>query len=125
MSSAYNLSLYRAPPSLRAVAHWSAGGHGVALAESREGGAGELKERWATFELSVRPNIPGGGFRMGFLDNLRLKARHAKRVGAFAKAKQLGMSETEARRYADELYPQTPEDVAYELEQAEKAGRSR
>lgn len=62
---------------------------------------------------------------MGFFDNFRLKARHAKRVGAFARAKQQGMSNTEARRYADELYPQTPEDVAYEREQAEKARRSR
>jgi hypothetical protein len=61
---------------------------------------------------------------MGFFDNLRLKARHAKRVGAFARAKQQGMSAMKARRYVDELYPQTPEDVAYEREQAERVLRS-
>lgn len=62
---------------------------------------------------------------MGFFDNIRLKVRLAKRVGAFARARAQGMSDTAARRYADERYPQTAEDVAYELEQAEKARRNR
>lgn len=40
-----------------------------------------------------------------------------KRVGAFSRAREQGMSVEEARAYADQQYPPTAEDIAYEERQ--------
>ena len=52
----------------------------------------------------------------GSIKKIRLKARQAKRVGAFMRAKERGMSDAEARAYSDALYPPAAEDIAYEEE---------
>ena len=43
-----------------------------------------------------------------------LKLRAARRLGAFTRARERGMSIEEARNYSDNLYPPTPDDIAYE-----------
>jgi hypothetical protein len=58
-----------------------------------------------------------------FLTELRLKARQAKRVGAFVRAKKIGMSDADARAHSDGLYPPTAEDIAYEEERQKRIKR--
>ena len=54
---------------------------------------------------------------MGFFRNLRLKLRLARRVSAFKRGVDNGLSVDEARQYADLQYPPTQEDLWYEEEQ--------
>lgn len=49
-----------------------------------------------------------------FFKELKLKMRAAKRVGAFTRAREQGMSPQQARAYSDNLYPPTAEDLEYE-----------
>lgn len=51
---------------------------------------------------------------MGLFKKFKLKAKMMKRIGAFSRARQQGMSVEEARAYADQQYPPTAEDIAYE-----------
>ena len=60
---------------------------------------------------------------MGLFKNLRLKMKFAKRLGAYARARQQGMGDEQARQYVDQIYPPTPEDLKYEEEQRRKASR--
>lgn len=60
---------------------------------------------------------------MGLFKNIRLKYRMMKRLGAFARAREQGMSIAEARAYADSIYPPTPEDIEYQERERQKKGR--
>ena len=60
---------------------------------------------------------------MGLLRNLKLKARFAKRLGAYARARQQGMGDEQARQYVDQTYLPTPDDLKYEREQRRKKNR--
>lgn len=51
---------------------------------------------------------------MGFINDVHLGMRAAKRLGAFKRALKQGMSSEQARNYSDQLYPPTPDDIAYE-----------
>lgn len=51
---------------------------------------------------------------MGPLKELRLRIRAAKRIGAFSRACEQGMSVEQARAYSDQLYPPTAEDIEHE-----------
>jgi hypothetical protein len=51
-----------------------------------------------------------------FFKEFRLKMRAAKRLGAFARAIEQGMSSEQARVYSDNLYPPTAEDLEYETQ---------
>jgi len=46
--------------------------------------------------------------------NLRLHYRAAKRIGAFGRATQQGMTAEQARAASDAVYPSTAEDLAFE-----------
>jgi hypothetical protein len=48
------------------------------------------------------------------LSKIGFKLRTAKRVGAFSREVQTGMTPVEARAYSDALYPQSAADKAYE-----------
>ena len=54
---------------------------------------------------------------MGLFKSLRLKVKLTKRLGAFARARQQGMTVEQARQYVDQMYPPTPEDLEYEEKQ--------
>ena len=63
---------------------------------------------------------------MGFFNDLKLKNRMAKRIGAFLRGRDRGMTADEAHAYANETYPPTPEDIEYEKRmRAEQARRHR
>jgi hypothetical protein len=49
-----------------------------------------------------------------FFKDLRLRMRAAKRLGAYRRAFEQGMSGEQARAYLDYLYPPTAEDLEYE-----------
>lgn len=51
---------------------------------------------------------------MGFFNELRLRHRMAKRLGAFHRARKQGMTVEEAHAYAHQVYPPTAEDLEYE-----------
>jgi hypothetical protein len=51
-----------------------------------------------------------------------LKLRAARRLGAFNRARERGMSIEEARNYSDNLYPPTPDDIAYEQKLRQSRG---
>jgi hypothetical protein len=51
---------------------------------------------------------------MGFFHDLKLKNRFATRLGAYIRAQEAGMTPEQARKYANELYPPTEEDLEYE-----------
>jgi hypothetical protein len=52
--------------------------------------------------------------RVSLCKELKLKFRVFKRIGAFSRAREQGMSVEEARAYSDSLYPPTAEDIEYE-----------
>jgi hypothetical protein len=51
---------------------------------------------------------------MNFLKRAWLNLRMARRLGAYKRARENGMSIAEARAYSDRLYPPTPDEAAYE-----------
>jgi hypothetical protein len=51
---------------------------------------------------------------VGLFKQATLSLRAAKRLGAFKRALRQGMSIDQARNYSDDLYPPTPDDIAYE-----------
>jgi len=59
---------------------------------------------------------------MNIIKKAWLTLRISRRVGAFARAKKLGMSDQDARAYSDNLYPPTAEESAYEDELRRERG---
>jgi len=51
---------------------------------------------------------------MALIRELKLIARGGRRLGAFKRARQKGMSVEDARAYSDQLCPPTADDIAYE-----------
>jgi hypothetical protein len=60
---------------------------------------------------------------MGFFNDLRLKNRMAKRLGAFLRGRDQGMTAEEAHAYSRQVYPPTAEDLEYEARVREKEAR--
>ena len=52
---------------------------------------------------------------MNVFTKIRLYSRAAKHLGAFARARQQGMSQAEAQAFADKTYPPTAEDAAFKI----------
>jgi len=57
---------------------------------------------------------------MGLFHRLKLKNRFYARLGAFVRAREMGLSEDDARAYALRIHPATAEDLAYEDELREQ-----
>jgi hypothetical protein len=64
--------------------------------------------------MNAIAKLVNGFARLPFWKEWWLKARQARREGAFSRAKRKGMSNADARAYSDRLYPPTAENIAYE-----------
>jgi hypothetical protein len=61
---------------------------------------------------------------MNVFKKIWLKLRMSRRVGAFMRAREQGMSIEDARAYSDGLYPPTPDEAAYEESLRQKSQHS-
>src|SRR5207247_6776686 len=90
-------------------------GAGVALQVRRRSRRKRLCARGASLAWSCGPSTSPLGAKEGAVfRNLRLRYRAAKRIGAFGRATQQGMTAEQARAASDAVYPSTAEDLAFE-----------